>query len=64
MCVCTLCIVCSLHVMYFILTVMCCWLHICFPQAAVRAQKGEKGEHAVLEPVSDHFRFRLQATSC
>lgn len=35
-----------------VLTTLCCWLHVCFPQAAVRAQKGEKGEPAVLEPVS------------
>lgn len=35
-----------------ILTTLLCWLHVCFPQAAVRGQKGEKGEPAVLEPVS------------
>uniref|UniRef100_A0A665UWX3 Collagen, type XI, alpha 2 n=1 Tax=Echeneis naucrates TaxID=173247 RepID=A0A665UWX3_ECHNA len=35
-----------------VLTLPCCWLHVCFPQAAVRGQKGEKGEPAVLEPVS------------
>lgn len=36
-----------------ILTMLYCWLHVCFPQAAVRGQKGEKGDPAVLEPVSD-----------
>lgn len=35
-----------------VLTSLLCWLHVCFPQAAVRGQKGEKGEPAVLEPVS------------
>lgn len=33
-------------------TVLCCWLHMSYPQAAIRGQKGEKGEPAVLEPVS------------
>lgn len=35
-----------------ILTTRLCWLHVSFPQASVRGQKGEKGEPAVLEPVS------------
>lgn len=35
----------------------CYWLHVCFPQAAVRGQKGEKGEPAVLEPVSQFNSF-------
>lgn len=30
----------------------CCVDYVCFPQAGVRGQKGEKGEPAVLEPVS------------
>lgn len=29
-----------------------CRLRVCFPQAGVRGQKGEKGEPAVMEPVS------------
>lgn len=33
------------------------WLHVCFPQAAVRGQKGEKGDPAVLEPVSQFNSF-------
>lgn len=56
------CLPCALWVFVFffkwlcvstlILTMLLCWLHVCFPQAAVRGQKGEKGEPAVLEPVS------------
>lgn len=39
------------------LLLLLCWLHVCFPQAGVRGQKGEKGEPAVLEPVSYWLGF-------
>lgn len=38
-----------------VMNVLCSWrlvLSLCVPQAAVRSQKGEKGEPAILEPVS------------
>lgn len=49
----------KLNFTLWILSGMCCCLRMCVPQAAVRAQKGEKGAPAVLESVSTIFLYRL-----